>query len=50
MKPVYCQNRRCNNGRPIGKALLGPGSVVSFACRNCGVKTVVVGKMPPHWA
>jgi hypothetical protein len=37
---VYCDNRKCRN--PVGKAKLAPGSVVSFPCRQCGQRTVVV--------
>lgn len=50
LKAVYCHNRKCKNTRPIGRAMLGPGSAVSFECRNCGTKTVVFGKVAPHWA
>jgi hypothetical protein len=50
LRPVFCQNRRCNNGRPIGKALVGPGSIVEFSCKVCGVRRTVVGKVLPHWA
>lgn len=50
MKPVYCSNKRCNNGRPIGKAMLGPGSAGSWPCRVCGQRTVKVGATTPHWA
>jgi hypothetical protein len=50
LKPVYCQNKRCSNGRPIGKALIGPGSIAEFCCRVCGVRRTVVGRPAPHWA
>lgn len=50
LRAVYCQNkRRCGNGRPIGKAVLGAGSAASFSCPICHVKTVVVGVTSPHW-
>jgi hypothetical protein len=50
MRPVKCQNKRCNNARPIGYEMLGPGSIASYPCRHCGTKTVIIGKNWPHWA
>lgn len=42
LRPVHCQNKRCNNGRPIGRMVPGAG-VAEFACKTCGVRRVVFG-------
>lgn len=43
LRPVHCQNKRCNNGRPIGRMAPGAG-VAEFACKVCGVRRVVFGE------
>ena len=42
-KPVYCQNPKCPNGRPIGRMVPGSGGIVEFACKVCKIRRVVVG-------
>jgi hypothetical protein len=42
LRPVHCQNKRCNNGRPIGRMAPGAG-VAEFSCKACGVRRVVFG-------
>lgn len=42
LRPVYCQNKRCNNGRPIGRVVPGAGGIAEFACKVCGVRRIIV--------
>jgi hypothetical protein len=42
LRPVHCQNKRCNNGRPIGRMVPGSGTA-EFSCKACGVRRVVFG-------
>jgi hypothetical protein len=42
-KAVYCQNQKCQNGRPIGRVVPNSGGIVEFSCKVCKVRRVVVG-------
>jgi hypothetical protein len=42
LKAIHCQNKRCPNGRPIGRMAPGAGCA-EFACKVCGVRRVVFG-------
>lgn len=43
LRPVYCQNAKCDNGRPIGRMVPGAGGIVEFSCKVCKIRRVVVG-------
>jgi hypothetical protein len=42
LKAIYCQNKKCPNGRPIGRMAPGAGCA-EFACKVCGVRRTVFG-------
>jgi hypothetical protein len=42
-RPVYCQNPKCDNGRPIGRTVPSAGGIAEFACKVCKIRRVVVG-------
>lgn len=42
LKAIYCKNRKCENGRPIGRMAPGAG-IAEFSCKACGVRRVVFG-------